>query len=138
MSKQLLEIKHVLPSQLAERLPAGYFQSVWELYSGSQRTSPSIGREEDWNPRPSDYKSNALSLGHVASEAKQCIRTLTFGLTTGVGRGVCVWGGGGGGRGIDLLFHVNSLNLMLIKSFQFLKQIFSVVTIINYNRQQNI
>ena len=117
MSKQLLEIKHVLPSQLAERLPAGYFQSVWELYSGSQRTSPSIGREEDWNPRPPDYKSNALSVGHVASETRQCIRTLKF------------WTYNRGWVEVICCFMSTPLTL-LINGFQFVKQIFSVVTII--------
>ena len=36
-----------------------------ELNSGPPKTNPSSGREEDLNPGPPDYKSNALPLGHA-------------------------------------------------------------------------
>ena len=43
----------------------GYLQGMEELYLGPPKTNPSSGREDDLNPRPPDYKSSALPLGHA-------------------------------------------------------------------------
>ena len=45
--------------------PVGYLQGMEELNSGPPKTNPSSGREEDLNPKPPDYKSSALPLGHA-------------------------------------------------------------------------
>ena len=45
--------------------PIRYLHIVEELNPGQPKTNPSSGREEDLNPGPPDYKSNALPLGHA-------------------------------------------------------------------------
>ena len=45
--------------------PVGFLQGMEELNSGTPKTNPSSGGEEDLNPGPPDYKSSALPLGHA-------------------------------------------------------------------------
>ena len=47
-----------------ERLTSWLFTKRGVVEFGA-KTKPARGREEDLNPGPSDYESNALPLGHV-------------------------------------------------------------------------